>query len=195
MSQKKHLLERCLDFSLINNHLGLLFHCLYLNPTARSATCQHFQIQQQLLPDFPVRSVFLFFYPSLFLFLSSVVAEQLRKLGSRYGKVSGFLVSRFASNLPFFFSLFVWWCAFGLLETGGSYFSLAQWQELELQALIFRHMLAGAAVPPELLQLIKKSLLNPPPYYLQHPLQHYQHYQPACKLSRFSSPFQHLPEW
>ncbi|RVW48027.1 Growth-regulating factor 3 [Vitis vinifera] len=122
-------------------------------------------------------------------------SKQLRKLGSRYGKVSGFLVSRFACNLPFFFSLFVWWCAFGLLETGGSYFSLAQWQELELQALIFRHMLAGAAVPPELLQLIKKSLLNPPPYYLQHPLQHYQHYQPACKLSRFSSPFQHLPGW
>uniref|UniRef100_F6HKI6 Growth-regulating factor n=1 Tax=Vitis vinifera TaxID=29760 RepID=F6HKI6_VITVI len=70
-------------------------------------------------------------------------------------------------------------------KTGGSYFSLAQWQELELQALIFRHMLAGAAVPPELLQLIKKSLLNHPPYYLQHPLQHYQHYQPALLQSGY----------
>ncbi|CAK9168093.1 unnamed protein product [Ilex paraguariensis] len=60
----------------------------------------------------------------------------------------------------------------------GSYFSLAQWQELELQALIFRHMLAGAAVPPELLHLVKKSLLNTP-YYLSNPLPHYPYYQPA----------------
>ncbi|KAG8647083.1 growth-regulating factor 3 isoform X1 [Manihot esculenta] len=59
----------------------------------------------------------------------------------------------------------------------GSYFSLAQWQELELQALIYRYMLAGAAVPPELLQPIKKSLLHSPPYFIHHPLQHY--YQPA----------------
>ncbi|KAK7284895.1 hypothetical protein RJT34_19649 [Clitoria ternatea] len=56
----------------------------------------------------------------------------------------------------------------------GSYFSLAQWQELELQALIFRYMLAGAAVPPELLQPIKKSLLHSSNYFLHHPLQHYQ---------------------
>lgn len=62
----------------------------------------------------------------------------------------------------------------------GSHFSLAQWQELELQALIFRYMLAGAAVPQELLQPIKKSLMHNP-YFLHHPLQHYPHYQPACK--------------
>ncbi|KAG4959624.1 Growth-regulating factor 4 [Glycine soja] len=46
-----------------------------------------------------------------------------------------------------------------------SCFSFAQWQELELQALIFRYMLAGAPVPPELLLPIKKSFLqlyNPP---------------------------------
>ncbi|KAJ1419513.1 WRC domain [Sesbania bispinosa] len=55
----------------------------------------------------------------------------------------------------------------------GSYFSFAQWQELELQALIFRYMLAGAAVPPELLQPIKKSTLPSTSYFLQHPLQHY----------------------
>lgn len=59
----------------------------------------------------------------------------------------------------------------------GSFFSLTQWQELELQALIFRYMLAGAAVPPELLQPIKRSLLHSPPYYFHHPLQQY----PACK--------------
>ncbi|GMP84632.1 hypothetical protein CsSME_00038081 [Camellia sinensis var. sinensis] len=69
---------------------------------------------------------------------------------------------------------------------GSCYFSMGQWQELELQALIFRHMLAGATVPPQLLHhlLLKKTttpLLNtiisslPPPasYFLHHPLQHY----------------------
>ncbi|KAK7244951.1 hypothetical protein RIF29_39780 [Crotalaria pallida] len=59
----------------------------------------------------------------------------------------------------------------------GSYFSMAQWQELELQAMIFRYMLAGAAVPSELLQPIKKSLLHSTPttpYFLHH------HYQPAA---------------
>lgn len=66
----------------------------------------------------------------------------------------------------------------------GSYFSLAQWQELELQALIFRHMAAGAAVPPELLHLVKKSLIaTPSQYYICNPLhQYYPHYQPARKL-------------
>ncbi|XP_043691859.1 growth-regulating factor 3-like isoform X2 [Telopea speciosissima] len=42
----------------------------------------------------------------------------------------------------------------------GSFFSLDQWRELELQALIFKYMLAGVAVPPELLDLINKSLLS-----------------------------------
>ncbi|KAJ0028133.1 hypothetical protein Pint_35898 [Pistacia integerrima] len=64
----------------------------------------------------------------------------------------------------------------------GSYFSLTQWQELELQALIYRYMLAGAAVPPELLHPIKKSLLQTP-YFLHHPLQHhYPPYHPAALL-------------
>ncbi|XVF55668.1 hypothetical protein PTKIN_Ptkin06aG0055500 [Pterospermum kingtungense] len=67
----------------------------------------------------------------------------------------------------------------------GSYFSLAQWQELELQALIYRYMLAGAAVPPELLQPIKKSLLHSPSYFLHHPVQHYSHYQPALLQSGY----------
>ncbi|XP_044492265.1 growth-regulating factor 3 isoform X2 [Mangifera indica] len=62
----------------------------------------------------------------------------------------------------------------------GSYFSLTQWQELELQALIYRYMLAGAAVPPELLHPIKKSLLHSP-YFLHDPLQHhYPQYYPAA---------------
>ncbi|XP_010243928.1 PREDICTED: growth-regulating factor 3 [Nelumbo nucifera] len=67
----------------------------------------------------------------------------------------------------------------------GGYFSLAQWQELELQALIFKYMLAGAAVPPELLQPIKKSLLSSSACYLQYPYQQYQHYQPSMLQSGY----------
>lgn len=63
---------------------------------------------------------------------------------------------------------------------GNGYFSLAQWQELELQALIYKHMLAGAPVPHELLYLIKKSLSNSSPYYNMS--QQYHHYQQASKL-------------
>ncbi|KAK9734216.1 hypothetical protein RND81_04G123400 [Saponaria officinalis] len=53
---------------------------------------------------------------------------------------------------------------------GRNNFSMAQWQELEVQAVIYRHMVAGAAIPPELLYLVKKSLLTSPssPYYLHH---------------------------
>ncbi|KAM7263948.1 hypothetical protein ACFE04_001631 [Oxalis oulophora] len=64
-----------------------------------------------------------------------------------------------------------------LIPKMGSYFSIAQWQELELQALIYRYMLAGATVPQELLQHIRKSLFHSAtttPYFL------HQHYQPAC---------------
>ncbi|KAJ4907007.1 Growth-regulating factor 3 [Raphanus sativus] len=67
----------------------------------------------------------------------------------------------------------------------GSFFSWTQWQELELQALIYRYMLAGAAVPQELLLPIKKSLPHlSPSYFLHHPLQHLPHYQPAWYLGR-----------
>ncbi|XP_074375227.1 growth-regulating factor 4-like [Apium graveolens] len=43
--------------------------------------------------------------------------------------------------------------------THSSYFSMAQWQELEVQACIYRHLIAGAPVPPQLLHLVKKSLI------------------------------------
>ncbi|CAA0837881.1 Growth-regulating factor 4 [Striga hermonthica] len=69
----------------------------------------------------------------------------------------------------------------------GSYFSSAQWQELELQALIFRHMIAGADVPPELLHLVKKSLATSP-YYVCNPIyQYYPHYQPPLVQSGYWS--------
>ncbi|XP_019057718.1 PREDICTED: growth-regulating factor 3-like isoform X1 [Tarenaya hassleriana] len=56
-----------------------------------------------------------------------------------------------------------------------SFFSWNQWQELELQALIYRYMLAGAAVPQELLLPIRKSLLHrSPSYFLHHFSAHHQ---------------------
>ncbi|XP_042048341.1 growth-regulating factor 4-like isoform X2 [Salvia splendens] len=48
---------------------------------------------------------------------------------------------------------------------GGSSFSWAQWQELELQALIFSHIMGGGGVPAELLYLVKKSLVSSPLHY------------------------------
>ncbi|XP_042477494.1 growth-regulating factor 3-like [Macadamia integrifolia] len=56
----------------------------------------------------------------------------------------------------------------------GSFFSLDQWRELELQALIFKYLLAGAAVPPELLYPIKKSLLGSSGCYIHHQCEHNQ---------------------
>lgn len=68
---------------------------------------------------------------------------------------------------------------------GRSYFSMEQLQELELQALIFRHIISGATIPPQLLHLLitNKSFilssLSSPYYQNQLPL---QHYHPACKF-------------
>ncbi|CAN4117230.1 unnamed protein product [Withania somnifera] len=70
---------------------------------------------------------------------------------------------------------------------GSSYFSLAQWQELELQALVYKHMLAGAPIPHELLHLIKKSLISSSPYYNLPHQQHqqYHHYQQTLLQSGY----------
>ncbi|KAL5717101.1 hypothetical protein ACHQM5_010172 [Ranunculus cassubicifolius] len=62
----------------------------------------------------------------------------------------------------------------------GCFFSLAQRQELELQALIFKYMLVNAPIPPELLLPIKTSLLqntSPASACYLYPYQQYQHYQ------------------
>ncbi|KAK4725144.1 hypothetical protein R3W88_027923 [Solanum pinnatisectum] len=78
---------------------------------------------------------------------------------------------------------------FPRIGNGGDYFSLAQWQELELQSLIFRHFVAGAPVPSELLHLVKKSIIasSPPPpsYYFAHPFQQYPHYEQALMQSGY----------
>ncbi|KAK1404740.1 Growth-regulating factor [Heracleum sosnowskyi] len=70
---------------------------------------------------------------------------------------------------------------------GRSYFSMEQWQELKLQALIFKHIISGATIPPQLLHLLitnksfSLSSLSSPYYQHQLPL---QHYRPACMQSR-----------
>ncbi|KAK1300228.1 Growth-regulating factor 3 [Acorus calamus] len=59
----------------------------------------------------------------------------------------------------------------------GGCFSLGQWEELEVQALIFKYMISGASVPLELIESIKKSLLSGHSYYHHH--HYYPHLQPA----------------
>ena len=121
-------------------------------------------------------------FPSKLVLFSSLLCDRNKLSKLKLLEVIGFNnLSSFSfdelwslSFLSFLFFL----CLLGM----SSYFSLAQWQELELQALIYRYMLAGTTVPPELLQPIKKSL-HISPYFLHHPLQHYPHFQPACKFS------------
>ncbi|KAJ4952141.1 hypothetical protein NE237_028973 [Protea cynaroides] len=43
----------------------------------------------------------------------------------------------------------------------GSSFTASQWQELEHQALIFKHMVSGVPIPPDLIFPIKRSLDSP----------------------------------
>ncbi|KAM5559559.1 hypothetical protein ABKV19_020960 [Rosa sericea] len=74
----------------------------------------------------------------------------------------------FLTGFCLLFDIISWVSVLGM----GSFFSMGQWQELELQALIFRYMLAGAAVPPELLQPIKRSLLHSQ-FFFHHSLQQY----------------------
>ncbi|KAJ6699298.1 GROWTH-REGULATING FACTOR 3 [Salix purpurea] len=93
----------------------------------------------------------------------------LQEPGSKISSLSAFPDSSTAANIR-------------LPDIAGNYFSLEQWQELELQALIYRFMVAGVAIPPELLQPIKKSLLHPhsPPCFLHHSLQQQcSYYQPS----------------
>lgn len=58
-------------------------------------------------------------------------------------------------------------------------FTPAQWQELEHQALIFKYMMAGIPVPPDLLIPIRKSLeaINAGLFHHSH------HIHPNSKIS------------
>ncbi|KAF3447892.1 hypothetical protein FNV43_RR08599 [Rhamnella rubrinervis] len=51
----------------------------------------------------------------------------------------------------------------------GSPFTVAQWQELEHQALIFKYLKAGLPVPPDLLAPIRKSFQLTSPKFFRHP--------------------------
>ncbi|KAG6524841.1 hypothetical protein ZIOFF_014785 [Zingiber officinale] len=62
-------------------------------------------------------------------------------------------------------------------NAGVGYFTLAQWQELELQALIYKYMLAGVSVPVELILPVRRSLLSASPYF--HYPELYHHFQPS----------------
>ncbi|XP_020527414.1 growth-regulating factor 4 isoform X2 [Amborella trichopoda] len=59
-------------------------------------------------------------------------------------------------------------------QVSRSPFNMAQWHELEQQALIFKYMMAGAPVPLDLVLPIRSSVLGLPSFY--HP---YHHYQPS----------------
>lgn len=65
-------------------------------------------------------------------------------------------------------------CLLDMMHGVSSYFSMGQWQELEVQALIFRHMLTGSPVPPQLLNLLLNSNTN----LLNYPR---SNFPPACK--------------
>ncbi|KAI3756210.1 hypothetical protein L1987_56027 [Smallanthus sonchifolius] len=47
-----------------------------------------------------------------------------------------------------------------MMQGVSGYFSIGQWQELEVQALIFRHMITGSPVPPQLLNLLLNTNTN-----------------------------------
>ncbi|KAJ8427441.1 hypothetical protein Cgig2_005285 [Carnegiea gigantea] len=105
------------------------------------------------------------------LFVYSHSEAQSNKITAHFSPSSSCSSSTTPSGIPRF-------------PRGGCGFSISQWQELELQALIFKHMIAGAAVPQELLQLVKKSLLtsSASPF---HNLHHYPpHFQPAACESK-----------
>ncbi|CAI9290713.1 unnamed protein product [Lactuca saligna] len=53
-----------------------------------------------------------------------------------------------------------------MMQGVSGYFSVGQWQELEVQALIYRYMLTGSPIPPQLLHLLLNSTSNTnPPFY------------------------------
>jgi len=56
-------------------------------------------------------------------------------------------------------------------------FTAIQWQELEHQALIFKYMVAGTPIPPDLLYSVKRSLdssISSRPFP-NHPSKHAKH--------------------
>jgi hypothetical protein len=52
-------------------------------------------------------------------------------------------------------------------------FTVSQWQELEHQALIFKYMMAGLPVPPDLVLPIQKSFESISHRFFHHPTSEY----------------------
>lgn len=119
--------------------------------------------------------------PSALPLFASEPTTNLSPFFSDHKITSTFISLTLAFLKVFFFLGLLNLCVFFSVSGMGSYFSLSQWQELELQALIFRHMISGADVPSELLHLVKKSVVNSPYYH------YFPHYQPSRKSipSRF----------
>lgn len=59
--------------------------------------------------------------------------------------------------------------ASGMMGMNRSPFTVLQWQELEHQALIFKYMMAGLPVPPDLVLPIQKSFESISHRFFHHP--------------------------
>lgn len=59
--------------------------------------------------------------------------------------------------------------ASGMMGMNRSPFTVSQWQELEHQALIFKYMMAGLPVPPDLVLPIQKSFESISHRFFHHP--------------------------
>lgn len=59
--------------------------------------------------------------------------------------------------------------ATGMMGMTRSPFTVSQWQELEHQALIFKYMVAGLPVPPDLVLPIQKSFESISQRFIHHP--------------------------
>lgn len=57
----------------------------------------------------------------------------------------------------------------GMMGMRASPFTVSQWQELEHQALIFKYMVAGLPVPPDLVLPIQKSFESISHRFFHHP--------------------------
>lgn len=69
----------------------------------------------------------------------------------------------------------------GMMGMRASPFTVSQWQELEHQALIFKYMVAGLPVPPDLVLPIQKSFESISHRFFHHPTS-----KPAYFLNLFS---------
>ena len=81
----------------------------------------------------------------------------------------------------FLFFVFLFICPWLMMNGRNRFpFTPSQWQELELQALIYKYMASGVSIPPDLLFTIKRSHLDTPlsSRLLPHQSQH-------CKSSSF----------